>query len=444
MNPIFSLKNFRSFGEDGADFELAPITILTGCNSAGKSSLVKALVLLSQQSEKTPADLDEPSFEITKDPIGAELPIYAKELCLGNFGDILNKECKEEDKVEFSYIIHSNVINEKVRVIKTFQSRLTSVLTYGYLAGVRIERLDGTEIYGFRDGDADRKKEGIEAMFNIPWIDSEIVPKEKGESFLTETLRPAFLLGLADKYINSSSAVIKRVYSIDDSDKISVALRKLFDRTRSFVEHASKDGVDARDIDPTAFIDHWIKEFGIGEKIIIENDKVAGLGVYLWLVKESGEERLLADEGYGITQLFALLLQIANNLPYNDFKYGNKERWICVEEPEVHLHPAYQSKLAEMLVDAYNRYNIHFIVETHSEYLIRKLQVMVAKKDISPKKISLNYISKDIDGESHNHRIEIRPDGCMESENYSDTIGPGFFDEASNRSFELLKARATR
>ena len=50
-NPIFSIKNFRSFGEDGADFELAPITVLTGCNSAGKSSLVKALMLLSEMSQ---------------------------------------------------------------------------------------------------------------------------------------------------------------------------------------------------------------------------------------------------------------------------------------------------------------------------------------------------------------------------------------------------------
>ncbi len=28
-NPIFSLKSFRSFGEEGADFELAPITVQT-------------------------------------------------------------------------------------------------------------------------------------------------------------------------------------------------------------------------------------------------------------------------------------------------------------------------------------------------------------------------------------------------------------------------------
>ena len=57
-NPIFSLKNFRSFGEEDADFELAPITVLTGCNSAGKSSMAKALMLLSQmpnRAERCPA-----------------------------------------------------------------------------------------------------------------------------------------------------------------------------------------------------------------------------------------------------------------------------------------------------------------------------------------------------------------------------------------------------
>ena len=45
-NPIFSIKNFRSFGEDGADFAFAPIPVLTGCNSAGKSSMAKALMLM--------------------------------------------------------------------------------------------------------------------------------------------------------------------------------------------------------------------------------------------------------------------------------------------------------------------------------------------------------------------------------------------------------------
>ena len=46
MNTEFSIKNFRAFDEEGANFQIAPITILTGCNSAGKSSMVKSLLLL--------------------------------------------------------------------------------------------------------------------------------------------------------------------------------------------------------------------------------------------------------------------------------------------------------------------------------------------------------------------------------------------------------------
>ena len=69
MNPVFSLKNFRSFGEDGADFELAPITVLTGCNSAGKSSLVKALMLLSSGAEG--------------DRYMENLKLSSEDLCLG-------------------------------------------------------------------------------------------------------------------------------------------------------------------------------------------------------------------------------------------------------------------------------------------------------------------------------------------------------------------------
>ena len=43
----FSLKNFRVFdNKQGATFNLTPITILTGCNSSGKSSVVKAILLL--------------------------------------------------------------------------------------------------------------------------------------------------------------------------------------------------------------------------------------------------------------------------------------------------------------------------------------------------------------------------------------------------------------
>ena len=47
MKTRLSIKNFRVFDENGVTFELNPITILTGSNSSGKSSVVKAICLLN-------------------------------------------------------------------------------------------------------------------------------------------------------------------------------------------------------------------------------------------------------------------------------------------------------------------------------------------------------------------------------------------------------------
>ena len=115
---------------------------------------------------------------------------------------------------------------------------------------------------------------------------------------------------------------------------------------------------------------------------------------------------------------------------------------VSIEEPENHLHPAFQSKLADMLLDAYQNYNISFIVETHSEYLIRKLQTLVAKKQVSSKDISLYYLYDPDESKRPNHvpqlkKIEIQEDGCL-----SEPFGSGFFDEADNLSMELLTIKA--
>jgi predicted ATPase len=94
--------------------------------------------------------------------------------------------------------------------------------------------------------------------------------------------------------------------------------------------------------------------------------------------------------------------------------------------------------LAEMFVEAYQKYNIHFIIETHSEYLIRKLQVLVADKEnaLLPDDVSLNYVEKDENGVSSNRKIDILEDGRL-----SEPFGPGFFDEATGLSMHLLKMK---
>jgi predicted ATPase len=144
---------------------------------------------------------------------------------------------------------------------------------------------------------------------------------------------------------------------------------------------------------------------------------------------------LLVDEGFGITKLIATLINIEYAILTSDSN-------IAIEEPENHLHPKYQSLLAEMFVDAHKNYGINFIIETHSEYLIRKLQTLVAKKELKPNEVSLQYVydaspENRPKGEPHVKNIAIRPDGTLQ-----EPFGPGFFDEADNLAMDLLTIKA--
>ncbi len=197
------------------------------------------------------------------------------------------------------------------------------------------------------------------------------------------------------------------------------------------------------------FIKKWLRKFEIGDDISFELTD-DGLGVHIYLLK--GDERiLLADEGYGITQLLSILLHIELKTKNKTYKYSHPlvngeqvkyyESTISLEEPETNLHPKFQSLLAEMFVDAYKTYNIRFIIETHSEYLIRKLQTLVAKKELKPDDVALHYIYHHDDakrpaGKPQVLNIKINEDGSL-----TDEFGTGFFDEATNWKVELIRLK---
>ena len=136
-NPIFSIKNFRSFGEEGADFELAPITVLTGCNSAGKSSLVKAQILLSKVAE----EISQRWESIEKRGVGfhsvslrelfSELTLHVsdKELQLGRFDRTLNTQ-SDSKTINYSYTTFSKYLLKDITVL--FQGKMTKLSMMQY------------------------------------------------------------------------------------------------------------------------------------------------------------------------------------------------------------------------------------------------------------------------------------------------------------------------
>lgn len=179
----------------------------------------------------------------------------------------------------------------------------------------------------------------------------------------------------------------------------------------------------------TSFVSKWLQEFEIADKFEIE--LIRGIGSEVFLIK--GNEKInLVDMGYGVTQFLPILLKIiyCNNIG---------KRQIVIEEPETNLHPKFQSKLADLFVDAYHTFNIEFLVETHSEYFIRKLQFLTAKGDIDTKDTTLYYLASSDDkqrdvGEKQLSKITIQSNGRL-----SKPFGTGFYDEADNLSLEMMQ-----
>jgi hypothetical protein len=193
----------------------------------------------------------------------------------------------------------------------------------------------------------------------------------------------------------------------------------------------------------TTFISQWIGEggFNIGKEIEIQRSNEIGFTRIFIVLNETINEKSLkiplTDLGYGASQLLPIILSIANIASSSQFEgmpvFDN--RIILIEEPEANLHPNLQAKLAEFFIDATSRFNIQFILETHSEYLIYKFQEYIGKQIINPNDVALYYLNNPDSDKKYVNRVPIKEDGSIEYEKY---FGTGFFDEQTNLKLSLL------
>ncbi len=58
---------------------------------------------------------------------------------------------------------------------------------------------------------------------------------------------------------------------------------------------------------------------------------------------------------------------------------------IVLDEPEIHLHPQWQLLLAELIVLIQKEFNMHILLNTHSPYFMKAIEVFSAKYEIADK-----------------------------------------------------------
>lgn len=100
------------------------------------------------------------------------------------------------------------------------------------------------------------------------------------------------------------------------------------------------------------------------------------------------EEVKLTDVGFGISQVLPVIVQAF---------YAAPNSTVLIEQPEIHLHPAVQASLADLFIaasqarqDGENR-NVQFVIESHSEHLLRRLQRRIAEQAVDPSDVAVYF-----------------------------------------------------
>jgi predicted ATPase len=120
----------------------------------------------------------------------------------------------------------------------------------------------------------------------------------------------------------------------------------------------------------------------------------------------------VADVGFGVSQSLPVLVALIVAEP---------GQVVYLEQPEMHLHPRAQRRLAHVLADAANR-GVIVVAETHSALLLREVQTLVATGKLSTDKVKMHWVQRQEDG-----RTVVTPADLDENGAYGDW--PEDFDE---------------
>ena len=176
-------------------------------------------------------------------------------------------------------------------------------------------------------------------------------------------------------------------------------------------------GNELRCYDVVTAVEIWCEYFGIGSSLQIGNLGISGLEVKL-------DGKPLHSLGTGVSQLLPILVLCLVTAP---------GKLILLEQPELHLHPGAQQRLADFFLQivASGR---RVLVETHSEYLVTRLRRAVVVSGQDPKIIALQFVARDEKGQVQVTRSDMSKEGTFQY------WPKGFFQQTDDDLLAILEA----
>lgn len=402
------VQNFKAWQDTGR-IRLAPLTIIFGTNSSGKSSLNHLLMMLRQT-------MRSPDRNSVLDLGDVNAPVQ-----LGAFQDIIFRhETKRELRFETEWSLSSslNVRDPKSRRRYTGNALAFAAAVRQAPAG-RTLQSEGFE-YGLLDGDdpvlAARfvRDEKRKDRWRIHTENYDLV-RTQGRAW--ELPKPVQFYGFPNEatvYFQNSAFLGDLELALEDRlETLSYLgpVRRPPARLYSWAGTVPPDvgwrgenavqailaGADRRfnwkERSPTRplqrVVGDWLSRLGLTTSF--EVDEIApDRSEYEVRVQaaKTGPVVKLTDIGFGISQVLPVVAQVF---------YAPPSSTVLIEQPEIHLHPRAQSELGDLLIAATTARedsrprNVQLIIESHSEHLLRRIQRRVAEEDIQPEHIALYF-----------------------------------------------------
>ena len=414
-----TVAGFKSIANEQS-IEVRPLTILAGANSSGKTSFLQPLLLLKQTLEAPydpgPLLLDGPNVKFTS---GQQfLSRLADGRSVYNFDIGVRVEANSEVTVIFKH--------EPRKGFRIFQEVIvgSDSRKVGLLPGKGKDEI-GTTWQVESDGvwrnvttDFGSEFAVVRNRCFLTWIE-----KAKGSQVGAPVSYLRALLELLVAYIQGLIHVPglrgnpERAYPL-------TAVGPLFPGTfekyvASVIARWRSDGDEA----PLRDLNRQLGSVGLATRIAAMpiNEVQVELRVPRLLRTErdaSNDLVNISDVGFGVSQTLPVLVALLAAKP---------GQAVYIEQPEIHLHPRAQVRLADVLAEAAKR-GVRVIAETHSSLLLRAVQTLVAKGELSPDLVKLHwFVRNENDGSTEVRSAELDEQGA-----YGDW--PMDFDDVELRS----------
>ena len=404
------LTNFKSWDDTG-QVRLAPLTIFFGRNSSGKSSLIQSLLLMMQTAESLdPRQVLQLGARETYADLGTYLDLvrdHDGNLDVGMTFDWqtrkhvkLRRATASTDAIEAdTFRFFTDIAQERGVLGEIFVRRMQYAIGAAgdRTVGMRLRREDYEVVsHGLnlrRRGKApDHLPEPIKC-YGFP--DSASAAYQNAD-FLAELSHQFDELMSSISYVGPLRDRPRRRYQWQGSSPTFVGPRG--ENTVASILAARRE---SRTIKGRSFeenIGYWLQRMGLIDHFAV-TEIGSGTGLYELRVSVAGNATSVSitDVGFGVSQVLPVLVQVF---------YASPGTPVVLEQPEIHLHPAAQSALGDVLLGSVKDNGTQLIVETHSEHLLHRIQRRIAEEDISKDEVALYFVEAE-DGRSAIHELKV-------------------------------------